>query len=144
MCLILSWPKVTSFSKLHTHTHKQKLAQYPETNKCYRFLYRFQSTTMSGSVCSLLQNGSIALVGPLRGRRVYFHVQSISDSLEIPHIQFDWLNSWISPFGHSSRNQLSINLYPNGNRLSLAYIDLVKAWQWKSFVILYEANEGMF
>ena len=134
------------------------------------------------------------MFGPLTGRRLYFHVQSITDSLEIPHVQFDWFNSWIRTdprstpiiniFPSSSGNnnndnnnnsdnnnndnkfdyhhhygedtsaapsastynsgahQLSINLYPNGQQLSRAYLDLVIAWQWKSFVILYESDEG--
>ena len=96
-------------------------------------LFRFILT-----VCSLLLNGSIALFGPLSSRRVYLHVQSISDSLEIPHIQFDWSNSW----SVKQRNQLALNLYPNGNKLARAYIDLVRAWQWKIFAILYDANDG--
>lgn len=74
-------------------------------------------------MCALLQNDSIALFGPLRGHRVYFHVQSISDSLEIPHVQFDWLNSWIRP-SSNVRNALSINLYPNAKKLSQAFIDV--------------------
>lgn len=88
------------------------------------------------TVCSLLENGSIALFGPLGGR-VYVHVQSISDALEIPHVECHW-NSM-----RHTRNQLSVNVYPKQNLLSAAFIDIVKAWNWKTFVIIYDLNEGI-
>lgn len=63
-------------------------------------------------------------------------MQSICDALEIPHIECHW----------NIRDQvdhLSINLYPKPSSLSRAYVDLVKAWNWKSFAIVYEDNHGM-
>nr|XP_027202439.1 glutamate receptor ionotropic, kainate 2-like isoform X2 [Dermatophagoides pteronyssinus] len=43
----------------------------------------------------------------------------------------------------TNNNQLSVNIYPKHDYLSLAFIDIVKSWKWKSFVIVYEANEGL-
>ncbi|OTF73291.1 hypothetical protein BLA29_007441 [Euroglyphus maynei] len=42
-----------------------------------------------------------------------------------------------------TNNQLSVNIYPKHDYLSMAFIDIVKSWKWKSFVIVYEANEGL-
>lgn len=89
----------------------------------------------NASVCSLLENGSIALFGPLNGK-LYRHVQSILDSLEIPHLECHWNTM------RQSKNQLSVNIYPKHSIISRAFIDIVKAWNWKSFVIVYEVNEG--
>ena len=83
-----------------------------------------------------MENGSIALFGPLNGK-LYHHVQSILDSLEIPHLECHW-----NTMKQTNNNQLSVNIYPKHDYLSLAFIDIVKSWKWKSFVIVYEANEG--
>lgn len=94
-----------------------------------------QKKKKNASVCSLLENGSIALFGPLNGK-LYRHVQSILDSLEIPHLECHWNTM------RQSKNQLSVNIYPKHSIISRAFIDIVKAWNWKSFVIVYEVNEG--
>ena len=62
--------------------------------------------------------------------------QSILDSLEIPHLECHWNTM------KQSNNQLSVNIYPKHDYLSMAFIDIVKSWKWKTFVIVYEANEG--
>ena len=36
-----------------------------------------------------------------------------------------------------------MNLYPHPTTLSKAYVDLVRAWGWRSFTIVYENNEGL-
>ncbi|RWS23165.1 glutamate receptor: ionotropic kainate 3-like protein, partial [Leptotrombidium deliense] len=63
------------------------------------------------------------------------HVQSICDALEIPHIEtrLDF---------QLQRDDLSINLYPRPSMLARAYVDIVNAWGWKHFAIVYEENEG--
>lgn len=63
------------------------------------------------------------------------HVQSICDALEIPHVETRW------DF-QLQRDDLSINLYPRPPVLARAYTDLVKAWGWRHFAIVYEDNEG--
>ncbi|CAG2166944.1 unnamed protein product, partial [Oppiella nova] len=87
-------------------------------------------------VCSLLSNGVVALFGPLSVSPVSTHTQSICDALEIPHVESRW------DF-QLQRDDLSINLYPKPSVLSKAYVDLVKAWNWKVFAIAYENNEGI-
>ena len=78
--------------------------------------------------------GVAGIFGPLSGT-ASVHVQSICDALEIPHIE-------TRPDLESSRDELSINLYPRPSVLARAFIDLVKAWNWRHFAIVYEENEG--
>ncbi|KAK4337133.1 hypothetical protein RND71_043892 [Anisodus tanguticus] len=86
-------------------------------------------------VCGLLKNGVAGIFGPLSGMTSE-HVQSICDALEIPHVETR------SDF-ESSRDELSINLYPRPSVLARAFMDLVKAWNWRHFAIVYEENEGI-
>lgn len=86
-------------------------------------------------VCTLLASGAVALFGPLGGRTA-LHVQSICDALEIPHIECHWNV-------REGVDHLSINLHPKPSSLSRAYVDLVRAWNWKTFAIVYEDNHGM-
>ena len=64
------------------------------------------------------------------------HVQSVCDTMEIPHIETRW------DF-HENRDFFSVNMYPHYLSMSKAYVDYVKHLQWTSFIILYEHDEGM-
>lgn len=86
------------------------------------------------TVCNLLTFGIAGIFGP-QSPMSALHVQSISDALEVPHIETRWDYK-------SSRDDLSINLYPRSCFLNLAYIDIVKHYRWKDFIIVYEENEG--
>lgn len=87
------------------------------------------------SVCGLLSRGVVAIFGPL-ARSTAMHVQSICDALEIPHIETRW------DF-QLQRDDLSINLYPRPSILTRAFDELIKAWSWKTFAIVYEENEAI-
>lgn len=63
------------------------------------------------------------------------HVQSICDNLEIPHVETRW------DF-NDNKDAFSINLYPDYDVLSKAFIDFIIQYRWTSFTILYETNEG--
>ena len=86
-------------------------------------------------VCGLLSRGVVAIFGPL-ARSTAMHVQSICDALEIPHIETRW------DF-QLERDDLSINLYPRPSILTRAFNELIKAWGWKTFAIVYEENEAV-
>ena len=63
------------------------------------------------------------------------HVQSICDALEIPHVE--------TRLGlQIQRDDLSINLYPRAKVLARAYLDVVRAWNWDQFVVVYEDDDG--
>ncbi|RZF32680.1 hypothetical protein LSTR_LSTR004108 [Laodelphax striatellus] len=77
----------------------------------------------SKRVCHLLRSGVAAIFGPQSGQTAS-HVQSICDTMEIPHLETRWD-------------------YRLRRESCLAYVDLVQAWGWKSFTIIYENNEGL-
>jgi glutamate receptor, ionotropic, invertebrate len=79
----------------------------------------------------------VAIFGPLSIGPISTHTQSICDALEIPHIETNWD---LQP----NRNDLSINLHPRPNILAKAFVDLVKARNWRTFAIAYESNEGFY
>lgn len=85
--------------------------------------------------CSLLKVGVVAILGPLKGAASQ-HVQAICDSFEVPHIE-------MKPDLVLRRDDLAINLYPSYDVLARAYIDLIQAWNWTSFAIVYESSEAM-
>ncbi|XP_066999463.2 glutamate receptor ionotropic, kainate 2 isoform X3 [Anabrus simplex] len=89
----------------------------------------------SKRVCHLLRSGVAAIFGPQSGQTAS-HVQSICDTMEIPHLETRWDY-------RLRRESCLVNLYPHPTTLSKAYVDLVKAWGWKSFTIIYENNEGL-
>ena len=94
----------------------------------------FLSFPFPGTVCGLLRSGVAAIFGPLSGI-TSMHVQSICDALEIPHIETRWDMQL-------HRDDLSINLYPRPSVLAKAYIDIVRAWNWRHFAVVYEDNDG--
>ncbi|XP_076549026.1 kainate-type ionotropic glutamate receptor subunit 1D isoform X4 [Osmia lignaria lignaria] len=89
----------------------------------------------SKRVCHLLRSGVAAIFGP-QSAHTASHVQSICDTMEIPHLETRWDY-------RLRRQSCLVNLYPHPTTLSKAYVDLVKAWGWKSFTIIYENNEGL-
>ncbi|XP_043279379.1 glutamate receptor ionotropic, kainate 2 isoform X2 [Venturia canescens] len=89
----------------------------------------------SKRVCHLLSTGVAAIFGP-QSAHTASHVQSICDTMEIPHLETRWDY-------RLRRESCLVNLYPHPTTLSKAYVDLVRAWGWKSFTIIYENNEGL-
>lgn len=85
--------------------------------------------------CNLLKLGVVAILGPM-SRSASHHVQAICDSLEVPNIE-------IKPDLTLRREDLAINLYPSYDVLARAYIDLIHAWNWTSFALVYESSEAM-
>ncbi|CAD7092223.1 unnamed protein product [Hermetia illucens] len=89
----------------------------------------------SKRVCYLLKLGVAAIFGP-QSSHTAGHVQSICDTMEVPHLE----NRWDYRL---RRESCLVNLYPHPSTLSRAYVDIVKAWGWKSFTIIYENNDGL-
>lgn len=89
----------------------------------------------SKRVCHLLRSGVAAIFGP-QSPQTASHVQSICDTMEIPHLETRWDY-------RLRRESCLVNLFPHPSMLSRAYVDIVRAWGWKSFTIIYESNEGL-
>ncbi|KAG8194658.1 hypothetical protein JTE90_003129 [Oedothorax gibbosus] len=90
---------------------------------------------VSKKVCKLLRQGVAGVFGP-QSPTGATHVQSISDVLEVPHVETRWEY-------RVQRDDLSINVHPRAATLNQAYIDVVRRWKWKSFILIYEENEGI-
>ncbi|KAL4716150.1 hypothetical protein ACJJTC_013927 [Scirpophaga incertulas] len=89
----------------------------------------------SKKVCQLLMNGVAAIFGP-QSTPAAAHVQSICDTMELPHLETRWDYQ-------TRRESCVVNLYPHPDALSRAFVDLVKTWGWKSFTIVYENSDGL-
>ncbi|XP_055710635.1 glutamate receptor ionotropic, kainate 2 isoform X2 [Phlebotomus papatasi] len=89
----------------------------------------------SKRVCHLLRTGVAAIFGP-QSAHTASHIQSICDTMEIPHLETRWDY-------RLRRESCLVNLYPHPSMLSKAFVDIVRAWGWKSFTIIYETNEGL-
>lgn len=61
------------------------------------------------------------------------HVQSICDAKELPHIETRW---------DPVNKMASINTFPDPHTLSNVFSDLVKAFEWESFTIIYENGKS--
>jgi len=89
----------------------------------------------SRRVCELLRDGMAGIFGP-QSENTANHVQSISDAMEVPHIETRWNYKL-------NRDEYSVNLYPHPTSLSQAYYDVIKKLDWKSFVVLYDSGESL-
>ncbi|KAJ8944593.1 hypothetical protein NQ318_006007 [Aromia moschata] len=87
------------------------------------------------NVCSFLNVGVVGVFGP-SSRLNAIAIQSICDAKEVPHIT--------TKYNHfAPRDGTEINFHPHPPTLSMAYFDVVMAWEWKSFTVLYEDNESL-
>lgn len=80
--------------------------------------------------------GISAIIGPQSAQSA-LHVQSICDAKEMPHIETRW-----DPFAPPVSS--SLNVHPDPVTMGHAFVDLVKAFEWKSFTILYENGKIIF
>lgn len=76
---------------------------------------------------STFQNGVIGIIGPSSPESAV-HVRSICDAKEIPLIETSIDGSW----SHV------INLHPTPEGLGKVYLDMINAWHWNGFTVLYE------
>jgi glutamate receptor, ionotropic, invertebrate len=84
----------------------------------------------SQSICKMMKNGISGIVhGPLAANSAV-HVQSICDTKEMPLIEtrFDYYTQ-----------QPIINLHPHPETLGKMFFELVEAWEWEEFTVVYES-----
>lgn len=89
------------------------------------------------STCSLLKEGVGAIFGPIHQEANQHAVQTICDDKEVPLLETGW--NYRPP-----RSAAVVNLYPYPPMLAKAYTDIVRAWKWKTFTILYENDESLY
>ncbi|XP_046435177.1 glutamate receptor ionotropic, kainate 2-like [Neodiprion fabricii] len=90
---------------------------------------------VSQSVCALANTGVAAIFGP-SNKVTARHVQSMCDTMEIPHIEARWDSRQI-------RGNGLLNMYPYSYTLSKIYLQLAEDFEWKTFTILYESTENL-
>lgn len=74
-----------------------------------------------------IQNGNIGIIGPSSPESAV-HVRSICDGKEIPLIE--------TSIDGSSKHV--INLHPTPEDLGRVYLDMINAWSWEGFTILFQ------
>lgn len=110
----------------------------------------------SSSVCKLLAQKVWIIIGP-QSIQLTPIIQSITSYYNVPLVLINW-----QPYSYynenstlSKRNYLSevtteniplylnytINLYPQADQLSQAYLDLIRYKGWKSFSLIYDSSE---
>ncbi|GFW27494.1 glutamate receptor ionotropic, kainate 1 [Trichonephila clavipes] len=94
---------------------------------------RHDSFQAARKVCDLLSEGMAAMFGP-QSNEGSAAVQSTCDVLEVPHIETRWDY-------RTKRDNHSINLFPHPSALGRAYLEFVKAKDWKKFAIVYEESD---
>lgn len=64
------------------------------------------------------------------------YVQSVCDTMEIPHIEAMWNYQ-------QQRGSCLVNIYPYPPILSYVFVDLLVSLHWKSFTIIYENDDSL-
>ncbi|XP_039445715.1 glutamate receptor ionotropic, kainate 2 isoform X2 [Culex pipiens pallens] len=85
---------------------------------------------VSKKLCKVLRSGVAAIFGP-NSPKAAVHVQSICDEKEMPHIETRWDAYTRLP---------TINIHPHPHILGRVFLDLVVAFEWKDFTIIYESG----
>ncbi|XP_076245602.1 glutamate receptor ionotropic, kainate 2 [Calliopsis andreniformis] len=89
---------------------------------------------VSQQVCNLFEMGVVGIFGP-QNKITAEHVQSMCDTMEIPHIYTRWEPLQVRGKG--------INLFPHAETLSMIFNQMITDLEWKSFAILYEGTDSL-
>ncbi|XP_070133341.1 glutamate receptor ionotropic, kainate 2 [Drosophila bipectinata] len=98
------------------------------------------SFRMEKIVCNLISQGAIAIFGPSTGSSSDI-IASICDTLDIPHIVYDWIpNESIPDREHST---MTLNVHPDNLLLSRGFAEIVQSFGWRSFTVAYESDKEL-
>ncbi|XP_044762493.1 glutamate receptor ionotropic, kainate 2-like [Coccinella septempunctata] len=88
----------------------------------------------SSKACQLLEFGAITIFGPYNPDN-FEAIQSVCDAKEVPVIQTRW--------NHRPQRDSSImNFHPHPTQLSMAYVEIIKKFDWKQFILFYDDDES--
>lgn len=82
-------------------------------------------------------DGVIAIFAPQCLKASSAIIQSVATSLEIPYIQTNW------QFNSNPEEDTVVNFYPDSSKFAQGLAVIIKHLHWKSFVVLYENDEGL-
>ncbi|XP_053961746.1 glutamate receptor ionotropic, kainate 2 [Anastrepha ludens] len=92
------------------------------------------------TVCKLIAQGVIAIFGPNTAGGTDI-VTNICNTLDIPHIVFDWSPSEsLSDREHTS---MTLNVHPNNILLSRGMAEILQSFNWRSYTIVYETEKEL-
>merc|ERR1719412_2287737 len=89
----------------------------------------------SKSLCDLILPGVAGGFGPVTPATADL-VEALSSTFHVPFMQYNF--EYIK-----SRSDFSINVHPHPRLLGKAFADFVKDVGWKSFIVLYETEDGL-
>merc|ERR1719150_1450363 len=89
----------------------------------------------SKSLCDLILPGVAGVFGPVTPATADL-VEALSSTFHVPFMQYNF--EYIK-----SRSDFSINVHPHPRLLGKAFADFVKDVGWKSFIVLYETEDGL-
>jgi hypothetical protein len=90
---------------------------------------------LSISACVQVSLGVAALFGPQQSH-LAGHINSMCNALDVPHLEARLETRTDSP------PLFSVNLYPDVDFLTKAYIDVVTSFEWKRILVLYADDYG--
>lgn len=93
-------------------------------------------------VCNLASQGVGAIFGPSSINTAGI-VESVCQHLEIPHLIYHWSAEPLGGYRHQERKVMTLNVYPDNEKLSEALAALIVDYSWKSFTIIYETDESL-
>lgn len=109
--------------------------------------------------CDLFEDGAIAMIGP-SNPRTSSHIGSICDALDVPHFNiitrgviFDAQSTGTNLIVGSSyprispvtfQSSVSVDLSLSREVLIEAYLDVLRALDWRTFVYLYEDDDSLY
>jgi hypothetical protein len=82
----------------------------------------------SRAACKMMKNRAVGIIGPSSPRSATI-VRSVCDAKEILLMETRIVDV---------QSKHVINLHPTPEELGRAYLDLINAWNWQGFTILYE------
>lgn len=85
-------------------------------------------------VCTFFKQRVSAIIGPT-SPAVMSLTKSACTNLNVPHLQTTWQPA-------SNRNPYTLNLFPDPEVFSRAFVDLIVNKKWKSFTVLYENQQS--
>ncbi|KAG7201425.1 hypothetical protein KM043_004185 [Ampulex compressa] len=89
---------------------------------------------VADKACLLLRVGVAGIFGP-QDKAAATHVQSMCDTMDIPHITARWE-------AEPKRGNV-INLYPHSEVLSTVYQQLVEEFKWENYAVLYDNTDSL-
>lgn len=84
----------------------------------------------SKRLCRMLRTGLSAVFGPTTASSAQ-HAQNVCDAKELPYVDFR---------GDAETRPPVVSMWPHPDALAPAFVELVRAWQWTSFTVLYETG----